>query len=159
MNEHLQRQHDPVVDPRGLRVLDHHILKGEPMVSASKLEGECRAFPGGYFHLYGSSPERVVRVSPETHGRVLIAFPDGGRSLVAYFEAARQLNAYLYGVAVVEGATFTEWINQGMRRCEIVRVTPTRFRIEFDMPTCTQGGWRRSILVNGRPYYHARGWI
>jgi hypothetical protein len=40
------------------------------------------------------------------------------------------------------GDTFGELINQKTRNCEIVKITKTRFRVEYEMPSGTFGSWR-----------------
>ena len=53
---------------------------------------------------------------------------------------------------MVEGHHFVHDINHGLRDCLVERLTPTRVRIRFEMPTCVQGGWRKTRDLFGRRF-------
>lgn len=47
------------------------------------------------------------------------------------------------GIPVTVGNTFYEYINQALRYCVIIKVTHTRFRIEYELPNSGMtGSWR-----------------
>ena len=53
---------------------------------------------------------------------------------------------------MVEGPHFVHDINHGLRDCLVERLTPTRARIRCEMPTCGQGGWRKTRDLFGRRF-------
>jgi len=46
-------------------------------------------------------------------------------------------------IEIKVGVMFSEYINQAERECEIVKVTKTRFRFEYELPRSGMtGSWR-----------------
>jgi len=66
--------------------------------------------------------------------------------------ALEDIADWLLEPEMVEGRHFKLWINQANRDCWVERLTPTRVRISFEMPTCTQGGWRKTRDLFGRRF-------
>lgn len=64
-----------------------------------------------------------------------------------------KLNAWFFSSPVVLGDVFTEFINQADRDCSVIEMKRTRYRIEFDMPNCTQQGWRTGVRVGDILFY------
>lgn len=53
-----------------------------------------------------------------------------------------------------ENEAFTREINQGKRFCEVVKVNPTRVRVEYEMPNAGyMGGWVYYIDLLGCRFY------
>ncbi len=61
-------------------------------------------------------------------------------------------NTYLFGEPLEIGEMYTEFINQGDRDCYILDIKRTRYRIEFEMPNCTQEAWRTGIRIGDGLY-------
>lgn len=114
--------------------------------------------------LHAPRPERVCKVEPREEGPVQVNFPHqyfGAGSNTMRFPtlavAVESLRAWLFSDQVQVGDEFAEVINQGLRYCEVIVVKKLRYRIEFEMPACTQQGWRRGVVVCGRLFYPAGG--
>ena len=61
-------------------------------------------------------------------------------------------NTYLFGTPLEIGDSFTQFINQGDRDCYILDIKRTRYRIEFEMPNCTQEAWRKGLRIGEHLY-------
>jgi hypothetical protein len=109
-------------------------------------------------------PEKVCKFScfPDVSGKIIwvVNLPNNlfkapkNRMVFNHLSSAvAAANAFLFTRPVSVGDTWTDWINQGDRDCEVIAVKKLRFRIRFEMPTVTQEGWRRGTLVCGVLYY------
>lgn len=146
-------------------------------VSAADIEGALPldANHPTFAHFYGPKPELVVKIQRAEPGILRttkagfqVNFPNaifgygmfkkrhrGGNVMLfdCAGNAARAVNAFFFSEQVHVGDIFSENINQGDRDCEVVAVKKTRYRIEFEMPNCVQGGWRHGVVVCDKLYY------
>lgn len=76
------------------------------------------------------------------------------RATDTVMEMVNMILRYFYGAIEIKvGGTYTEYINQADRVCEVIDVKRKRFRVEFEMPNVTQQGWRNGIPALGTMYY------
>jgi hypothetical protein len=80
-----------------------------------------------------------------------------GRPITRHFEsnheAINAMNHFLFGPEVVEGDSFLEFINQSYRECVVKKITPTRIRLEYELPQGYTGTWRHPFRLNDKVYY------
>ena len=68
-------------------------------------------------------------------------------------DVAQKIQMFFCGTRTTESGCLTMMINQGVRDCWIEKLTPTRCRIEYEMPNAGQmGGWRYQTTVGGYTY-------
>jgi len=69
-------------------------------------------------------------------------------------KVARIISVFLKGNRTDEGDNvFDQFINQAVRECWVTRLTPTRCRIEYEMPNAgIVGAWRNQTTVGGYTY-------
>lgn len=97
----------------------------------------------GHFTLTFSDPKFDLRDQGDTIERVTAR------------QAKRLIQTFFWGRRVHKGAWFDLFINQGRRDCYVVgeTATPTRVRIEYEMPNAgTMGSWCHSTRL-GDYYY------
>lgn len=73
-------------------------------------------------------------------------------------KVAHTIDVFLGGsrVEVEKRPWFDQFINQASRECEVVRLTPTRCRIEYDLPNSgPTRAWRYQTTVGGFTYIAA----
>jgi hypothetical protein len=89
-----------------------------------------------------SAQTYTVRVAIDGLGGYRLA-----REGLTYWQTTHLLHAVAGGALIAPGEWETDffgmWINQAERECYAVKWTPTRVRIEYEMPnTGLNGGWR-----------------
>lgn len=101
----------------------------------------------------GLTCDRVVAIRPGTKGKFNLTFSDPRFDLratgdtiynVTARQARRLIQTFFWSFRVHISEFFTLFINQGDRDCRIVEDshTPTRVRIEYEMPVAgTMGSW------------------
>ena len=69
-------------------------------------------------------------------------------------KAASAVRTFLQGTRHNRSAVFTHhWINQKSRRCQIIKSTATRIRMEYELPTAgLVGCWRKHLVIGSRRY-------
>lgn len=68
-------------------------------------------------------------------------------------EAIAMIKSILMVGDLYEGAMFDMMINQGFRFCDVVKVTPTRVRLEYEMPNAgLMGGWYKTAEIGGKKF-------
>ncbi len=107
----------------------------------------------------------VVRISPDTQDRPAHTFS-------VFIRHANQVDGYDYihpgltkdharklamsvlqGIEVQKDSHFAMFINQANRDCEVVKLTPTRARIWYELPrTGETYAWRYCVNINGHRY-------
>jgi len=65
---------------------------------------------------------------------------------------------YLRGKAITSGTYLKMTVNQSPRECEVIDVKRSRFRIEYEMPNCTNlvGAWRYGMKFFDRMFFAVR---
>lgn len=108
----------------------------------------------GPVHLTNRRGDQVVAIRYSSKYQSSVTFSDTrDEKLYDNIEDAEEdINDWLLKPEMVEGRHFNLWINQAQRSCWVERLTPTRVRISFEMPTCTQGGWRKTRDLFGRRF-------
>ena len=102
-----------------------------------------------------NTQDRVAKIQPSADGTYNIHLAlNGAYAKDVYNKSQRDtliiLNAWLSGAEAIEGEVFTQWINQANRECVVVALSPTRVRIEYDMPnTGINGAWRKQVKLGG----------
>ncbi len=88
--------------------------------------------------------------------KVDLRFQPGGDTLydVKSDLAHRTIRNFLIGSRVAdENDIFDQMINQGVRECYVIKLTPTRCRIEYEMPNAgDMQAWRYQTTVGGMTY-------
>jgi hypothetical protein len=108
----------------------------------------------GPIHLTNRRGSQVVAIRHCSKYQSSVTFSDN-RDEKRYDKiehALEDITDWLLEPEMVEGRHFKLWINQANRDCWVERLTPTRVRISFEMPTCTQGGWRKTRDLFGRRF-------
>ncbi len=115
-----------------------------------------------YVHIQGEGLEQVCQIVSLLAGKqFLVAFPEqffGENNYMIFTELQSVMpviNAWLFGRPVKLGDSWTEWVNQDERCCKVIEIKRVRYRIEYEMPTCVQQGWRHGIRVCDRLFYQA----
>lgn len=119
---------------------------------------------------YGENGPRTIKCQPENDGDGFAVFysdqDDMGynhewRNMPADWVKAFIVAALTRHTAPADDPTiywYDEWINQANREVEVVKVTPTRVRIQYEMPnTGTKGAWRTQFVL-GDHMYIGDGW-
>ena len=118
----------------------------------------------GAYYLYGTRPDRVCKLDL-LDGTYQVTFPatrfkeDNVMCFPSLPAAVGVINAWLINAPVEVGDVHREHINHGWRECEVLKTGKIRYRILFEMPNCTQEGWRRGILVCGELFYPFSPWL
>jgi len=74
-------------------------------------------------------------------------------------QVVRKIDVFLGGsrVHLEQYPWFDQFINQASRECEVKRLTPTRCRIEYDLPNSgVNGAWRYQTTVG--PFTYVAEW-
>jgi len=81
---------------------------------------------------------------------------DGGDTLynVPRRKVIKTIAAFFDGTRTDEGNNgFEQFINQAVRECWVTKITPTRCRIEYELPNSgIVGAWRSQTTVGGFTY-------
>lgn len=127
------------------------------------------ASPGGPVHItpriaIGPKVGRIVAIrtgnKPDTFN---LSFSDSKVNLrtigdtlynVPHKNVAKTISAFFDGSRTDEGDNvFDQFINQAVRECWVTKLTPTRCRIEYEMPNAgIVGAWRNQTTVGGFTY-------
>jgi len=109
-------------------------------------------------HCTNADATRTVAIRPREDGRFNIDCSADRLDIRRYVHALTEKQArhlvdmFLYGKAVkIDYPYCGSWINQAKRDVEILvdTMTPTRVRIQYDMPyTGTHGAWRKQAQVD-----------
>lgn len=107
----------------------------------------------GYTVDHLSHRDRTIAVRTQLDGNLDLTLSNGftteehcGLSLS---QALLMAEVYLFGTIESYGSVVL-WINQALRNCTIVKVTPTRVRVEYELPRAgTVGGWYHYVDLNG----------
>jgi hypothetical protein len=94
----------------------------------------------------------AIRAGGPQYNTVVFSVTDNYKSYDNIEAALDDIADWLLEPEMVEGRHFVQWINHADRDCWVERLTPTRVRISFEMPTCTQGGWRKTRDLFGRRF-------
>jgi hypothetical protein len=105
-------------------------------------------------HLTNRRGDQVVAIRYSSKYQSSVTFSDTRQEKLYdnIEDAIGDITDWLLEAEMIEGRHFNLWINQAQRSCWVERLTPTRVRISFEMPTCTQGGWRKTRDLFGRRF-------
>lgn len=124
--------------------------------------------PGHPAHVTNPSNGRIVAIRDGLHShpntfrldfsdpKVDLRQAKGGSELynVPAKRVQRVIAVFLGGHRTDEGDnTFEQFINQATRECWVIKVTPTRCRIEYELPNSgITGSWRDQTTIGGYTY-------
>ncbi len=134
----------------------------EEQITALMIEEKFQESGDSYVHMQGEGLEQVCQVVSLLAGKqFLVAFPElffGKNNYMIFAELESVMpviNAWLFGRPVQVGDSWTERVNQDERLCKVIEIKRVRYRIEYQMPTCVQQGWRHGVQVCDRLFYQA----
>ncbi len=133
----------------------------QAQITALMIEEKFQASGGLYVHIQGQDPDHTCQVVSLAGKQFLAVFPDqffGENNYMVFSKlqnAILVVNAWLFSRPVQLGDSWAEWINQDERFCKVIEIKRVRYRIEYEMPTCVQQGWRHGVRVCGRLFYQA----
>jgi len=113
-------------------------------------------------HIRDEYSDRVCAIRPDRMaGCVWIVFSDSRIEFTAELanvkvkEASRLIRTFLTGKRA--DAQYPDlFINQAVRDCAVMKATPTRCRVEYEMPNAgLVGGWRYRTNLGRFAYYSA----
>ena len=95
---------------------------------------------------------KVVAIRRRSEGRYSLGFSDPAeKNIMTVLDVAEKdlehvINTFLYGQLGDDPDYPRLFINQGWRECAVVKTTPTRARIEYEMPNAgLMGGWQKYV--------------